>query len=104
MKAARRLIQRMAEESPQSREHTSRQLMLLGKSALPALSEAVFTSDNNDLCTRLSLLIGKMEDPAAIPILQNMTDHENIYVRWNATAALRRLGAMEEFPGPYQKL
>lgn len=98
--SASKLIRRFAGEDERSREHTARQLVLLGKSALQDLSEAMSKTEDQKLRAGLSLVIGKITDKEVIPILQKLRDDDNIYVRWNATAALGRLGV---FHFPHQR-
>jgi len=102
MRSAVRLIETMASGNDNSRECVPGQLVMLAKSASPVLTEAILKSDDNSRI-HVSLALSRMDDPDVVPILKELQDDPHVFVRWNAIAGLRRLGAVEEFKGPRQR-
>ena len=99
VKAAAALMKKIGNGA--SDEPVQRQLVMLAKASEATLSK-VFSESDEQTRIRASIVLSTGSDESMVSLLQKMADDENIYVRGNARAALRKMGVIEEVKRQYQ--
>jgi hypothetical protein len=83
-----KLIDQLGDADPHERLKARRQLMSVGKSALPAIISALFNTDEN-IRWQAAKLLSELRDPTTAPsLVKVLADDDHFGVRWLAAEAL----------------